>query len=1106
MLKDLDARTNATDPRRSFIVQAPAGSGKTELLTQRYLRLLSTVTSPEQIVALTFTKKAAGEMKARILMALMDAEQNKPLESNHQQLTREYAEKALKHSQSLSWQLLQNPERMKIMTIDSLCQSLRHAIPLYEQQIPYAPVSNTPLMHYQKAVRDFLNYLFKESDWQPYISRLLEHLDNRQDLFIDLLCHLLSTREQWLTLIYKARHLDKADFEQAIQSIETQALNRFIEATPKTYREELQSLARQMAFIENDEQSPRHALKTWDAFLHINKEIAASLAALLFTKEEKLRKSFDHHVGLARKSCPKIAYDTLKAGSKDLLESLDKEADFKASLLRIKNLPPPLFEPLQWQVLQALLKSLPLLVAHLQLVFAEANEVDFTAISHQALLALGDDDEEPTDLALFMDNAIHHLLVDEFQDTSIQQFQLISKLVQGWQPDDGKTLFVVGDPMQSIYRFRQAEVGLFLKARLQGIGAISLIPLYLCCNFRSNQPLVDWVNMRFKNIFPGNDDIASGAISFHPSVATIDEREELATIAKKTLVALQYKSAKEEAEALSALVKSQLDNYPEDNIAILVRSRNQLSEIIPCLRANNISFQGIEIEKLSNLPHLRDIWSITKALLLPADRLPWLAVLRSPWCGIALKDLHAIANFNPKESIYYALSELKEIKTISEDGRIRATIFFQVMHRAIITRAQKTLADWLSTVLKELQGEKILTFSEQKDLEQFFILLARFTKAGQLIDIQQFEREFQKLYSKRISHSRLQIMTIHKSKGLEFDTVILPGLGSKAAIQDKPLLRWLSLPSNEGTALLVSPIHAKHQEKCPLYDYLGEIAIEKEQYEQQRLLYVAVTRAKKRLYLMDGHDKIRKGSFRDLLGEEPFEELIGTASPGQENKTNTTVFLSRLGLSCYPKSIEQGQNGSSNNNNNPLPERVNPKTRIIGIASHELLAWICDTHTTSEQSLPWGMVVNILKSAGFTENEQQEAKELIQTQIHALLKDPIGQWICSGHEDEHNEYELIVQKNNETITRIIDRTFIDKGYRWIIDFKTGAHSKKSEIKHRKQVNEYASILSTQNQPIRCGLFYLTGNHWVSWDGLEPPSDIGLTNSLSTISLAVSETQ
>ena len=78
--------------------------------------------------------------------------------------------------------------------------------------------------------------------------------------------------------------------------------------------------------------------------------------------------------------------------------------------------------------------------------------------------ALGNN-ENPSDLALFMDYKIQHLLIDEFQDTSITQYRLIEKLIIGWQPNDGRTIFAVGDPMQSIYRFRQAEVGLFLRTQ-----------------------------------------------------------------------------------------------------------------------------------------------------------------------------------------------------------------------------------------------------------------------------------------------------------------------------------------------------------------------------------------------------------------------------------------------------------------------------------------------------------------------------------------------------------------------------------------------------------------------------------------------------------------
>ena len=127
-----------------------------------------------------------------------------------------------------------------------------------------------------------------------------------------------------------------------------------------------------------------------------------------------------------------------------------------------------------------------MLVAQLQVVFKERGSVDFSAISLAALTALGTDDA-PTDLALYFDVKLRHILVDEFQDTSITQHNLLRKLTAGWETNDGRSLFVVGDPMQSIYRFRQAEVGLFLQSQLQGIGNIQLKPLQLTVNFRSEK-------------------------------------------------------------------------------------------------------------------------------------------------------------------------------------------------------------------------------------------------------------------------------------------------------------------------------------------------------------------------------------------------------------------------------------------------------------------------------------------------------------------------------------------------------------------------------------------------------------------------------------------
>src|SRR6185312_3063120 len=115
--------------------------------------------------------------------------------------------------------------------------------------------------------------------------------------------------------------------------------------------------------------------------------------------------------------------------------------------------------------------------------------------------ALGTD-EEPTDLALALDYRIRHLLVDEFQDTSQSQYELLTRLTAGWHAGDGRTLFLVGDPMQSIYRFREAEVGLYLRARREGIGGLKLEPLTLTANFRSQAGLVEWVNRTFRELLP----------------------------------------------------------------------------------------------------------------------------------------------------------------------------------------------------------------------------------------------------------------------------------------------------------------------------------------------------------------------------------------------------------------------------------------------------------------------------------------------------------------------------------------------------------------------------------------------------------------------------
>src|SRR5262249_55626985 len=141
----------------------------------------------------------------------------------------------------------------------------------------------------------------------------------------------------------------------------------------------------------------------------------------------------------------------------------------------------------------AVVTALALAAVRLAEVFREARVTDFAELGFAAHRALGDPDA-PTDLALALDYRIKHLLVDEFQDTSGVQHRLLVRLTQEWQPGDGRTFFAVGDPMQSIYRFRDADVGLFQRTRRNGIGAIRPRSVNLHANFRSSASLVGWCN------------------------------------------------------------------------------------------------------------------------------------------------------------------------------------------------------------------------------------------------------------------------------------------------------------------------------------------------------------------------------------------------------------------------------------------------------------------------------------------------------------------------------------------------------------------------------------------------------------------------------------
>ena len=171
------------------------------------------------------------------------------------------------------------------------------------------------------------------------------------------------------------------------------------------------------------------------------------------------------------------------------------------------------------------------------------------------------------------------------------------------------------------------------------------------------------------------------------------------------------------------------------------------------------------------------------------------------------------------------------------------------------------------------------------------------------------------------------------------------------------------------------------------------------------------------------------------------------------------------------------------NQANPTPPIItNNAPRLIGIVAHDLLQWICDHHPKTIAEIPWELAIHQFKTFGFVAPELQTAQNQLMTQLTQLFDDPIGQWFIKTHDNERNEYELIVEDHNGITTKIIDRTFCENGIRWIIDFKTGHDDNNAVTHHQEQVNDYARLFRNQgHESIYCGLYYLASTHWVAWE-------------------------
>jgi len=1131
---DARERAQALDISQSFAVSAPAGSGKTGLLTQRLLKLLSVCEQPEEVLAITFTRKAAGEMRERLLDALLEARDTAEPENPHARTTWQLAKQLLARDTELNWNLLQSPQRLRIQTIDGLCRNIASQLPIDSGLgAPGEPLEQ-PAIAYEMAIVNLLKRLENAAP-DSELATLLLHLDNNLPEVTNLLQTLLEKREQWLEPLMSV-HDDAAEdyFHFVIDELIAETLGDFKTALG-SFSGELVMLA-DYAGSNLQQDKPDHNISQCAGLAGLpdcNSESLPqwlALADLLTTTTGTFRKSRGITKAIGFPAADKKSPDPEKARDfKDrmiaLLGEIGEHPQLLEAITEVRKLPAGMVDS-QWQILRALSKVLPLLVAELKLVFQQLGATDFTEVAQAALVALGNP-EQPTDLALKLDVQIRHILVDEFQDTSQLQLELLQRLTAGWEANDGRSLFIVGDGMQSCYGFRNANVGIFLDARAHGIGELRLTPLNLQVNFRSSNAVVDWVNRTFAAAFPPKDNISRGAVRYLTSTAFKPQSWPDAPVSFYGCIDDEQRTR--EAAQVAKLIQELQQRSPDGSIAVLVRNKKHLEQVLPALTHAGIPFQAQDLAPLASRMVVLDLLSLTRALADPSDRLSWLALLRAPWCGLALPDLHAVATSGladqsprdpkiPPLLNVLAPEAIEGIAGVSDDGRVRLQSTAPIIRSAWESRGRKPLRVWIEGVWIALGGPAAVADKrELSNVEDFFQLLEKFDQGGAIGDWQQFEQALDRLFARPAQEARVQIMTIHKSKGLEFDHVLIPGLDrTGGAGGSDQLLRWCSwLNRDAHNRFLLAP-KSPRSGKDPLYEYIKYDNSERERLEGTRLLYVGCTRAIHSLHLLgcvkpsEKEDEgFKKPAAASLLASiwpalDPFEPWCHWLEPeeaqARESAPENNDFLLRLPQQWSQPQFPQAQHlaryrmkdyqpGESDEPNLPELGQVHLRWfRHAGTVAHESLATLSQDPSWRERE-PAEIADELrplwqlrLTQLGLNGNRLADAVEKVEQAILRTLHCPHGCWLLdSGHREAASELEL--HSGGRQLRRsIVDRTFIDSdGCRWIIDYKTAEPSEgenpdtfiRAQLeRYRNQLDGYRTLFYQRGESqVRCALYF-----------------------------------
>ncbi|HEV2577426.1 MAG TPA: UvrD-helicase domain-containing protein [Acidobacteriaceae bacterium] len=1128
---DHEARRRALDVRLSAIVEAPAGSGKTGLLLQRYLKLLAEgdISQPEEILAITFTRKATAELRERVLEQLQAAADGQPLPedaSSFELQTRSLAAAALAADARHGWRLLDQPQRLRIRTIDALCAEIARTLPLLSGSGTNQPIESAESLHREAARRTLLELGGPDAALNSALETVLLHRDGNLNDCEALIARMLEQRQQWGELVpldsasISEEHLDtevRPRLERSLETIVCAGLNRAIRAVETIDRAILPDLASLLGKLGAEPSlhpTKPSAIAIWAGRFEAPEACAGDLAHwrallhLLFTQAGDWRKSF---------ASGYMGFDTSYEDRGILTEIVNHlQANGVAEvLLAIRELPPGRLPEEQWRVAKALFRLLRHALAHLKVVFAETGHCDFSELALAACEALSAEDGA-ADLSHSPGARLTHLLVDEMQDTSSSQYMLLERLTRSWD-GHSQTVFLVGDPKQSIYLFRQARVERFLRTVAERrLGDVPLEALRLTANFRSQGALVEAFNGMFSELFPQTavatqalgeelevpfvraDAIRSAsahplAIEWHPEI--LGNQPLSSNCDTKTAEPRAARMQREARHIRRIIEEWRAKPLPEGrtkpwSIAVLARARKHLTSITAELSRDGgtgpIPFRAVQIDALDECPEVLDALALTRALLHPADRAAWLAVLRAPWCGLALADLLHLTGEGPEADRDVTLPELIGLRggQLSANGQQLLARAWTTLDRAVRTLGRTSFAAHVERTWLSLGGDACLSPARRANVRRFFEVLRELEQESDgAIDTAVLNARLAKLFAESTpDENAVQLLTIHNSKGLEFDVVLIPGLERSTNRSRSELLNWLEVDPADGAAahILLAPIGSRGDQAQGLNQWISRVKRSRENAELRRLLYVACTRAREALHLFAACDAQKDGTARipgegtllraawpvaamhfhahgnsaeapaaiptistrqsNLLpftsGSVSEEGLALAASAGEA--TRAVPVIHRLPLAFNPLArftstdmLRLPYTPASELPQSPAFERPEGSftVRAFGNTVHRFLQLVSsmlatgDTPDTLLGRIPsWEpRLVAALRNEGLSSASAQRESQRAMRALLKALEDPVGRWILSPHKSAVNEHSIA--SVGSSLLRA-DRTFV----------------------------------------------------------------------------------